>query len=275
MPAIAPRQSFIGHSDAVTALAWADATTLISTGAGDSVLIWHLTPAALQACATPSKPDPPTAHSQPLLPLTTHVQAPQADAALDMAQAFDSLIPAAELGALRQSLEASAGLAQSLALADPPAAVDPATAACAANQGLQSGPAALKSLPLPSAGGADATDQSPVSQHLLLATTGAAQLQQQVEVQCIPPGASLHLERVVGFSGVQHGSCVWLPEVGLLVYASDCFLVLEELDSRKQRWVTSPLHSSTKETCAVFYMRTWMLQIGTAHTVTLALTVLT
>lgn len=234
MSATAQGQSFIGHSDAVTALAWADATTLISTGAGDAVLVWHLTQAALQACAPPSKPTDPTAHSQPLLPLTPPVQAPQADAAVDMAQAFDSL-PAAEPGALRQSLEATAGLSHSLGLADSP--VDPATAACAANQGLQADPAAPKSPPLPSTGGAAATDHLPVSQHHLLAKIGAGQLQQQGEVQCIPPEASLHLERVVGFSGAQHGCCAWLPEVGLLVYASDCFLVLEELASRKQRWV--------------------------------------
>lgn len=240
MSATAHGQSFIGHSDAVTALAWADATTLISTGAGDAVLIWRLTPAALQVCGPSSKPEF-IADSQSLLPLTPPVQAPQADAALDIAQAFDSF-PAAEPGALRQSLEATVGLSQSLAVADSPAAADPATAACAANQGLPSDPAASEYPPLPAEGGpgTDATDRLPVSQHQLLAKTGAGQLQQQGEVQCIPPEVSLHLERVVGFSGAQHGCCVWLPEVGLLVYASDCFLVLEELASRKQRWVTSP-----------------------------------
>lgn len=223
-------QSFIGHSDAVTGLAWAGPNTLISTGAGDSVLVWRITSAALEACGPPSKPTT-TADTYPLPPLSTPVQA---DSTLDMTQAFDSFPVASEQSAMRQSLEATAGLLQSSGLAESAAAVEPATAASAADQALQVDPAAPNSL-MPQAVGA--TDALPVSQHHLLAKTGNSLLQHQEAVQCIPPEARLRLERVMGFSGAQHGCSVWLPETGHLVYATDQFLVLEELASREQRWV--------------------------------------
>ena len=235
MSATAQGQSFIGHSDAVTGLAWAGPDTLISTGASDSVLIWRLTPAALEAWGLHSKPTA-TAACQPLLPLGAPVQAPKADPALGMTQAFDSFSVAADESAMRQSLEATAGMLQSSGLAESAAAAEAATAAPAADQGLQLDPTATISLMPQAASAADASATLPVSQHPLLAKTGNSLLQQQEAVHCIPTEAGLHLERVVGFSGAQHGCCVWLPETGHLVYATDQFLVLEELASREQRW---------------------------------------
>ena len=236
MSATEQGQSFIGHSDAITGLAWADPNTLISTGGGDSVLVWRLTPAALEAWGPHSKPSA-TAEPRPLLPVATPVQAPEANPALNMTQAFDGFPEAAEQSAMRQSLEATAGLLQSSELAGPAAAAEPVTAASAADQGLQLDPAAPESLTPQAAGAANATDNLPVAQHHVLANTGNSLLQQQEVVHCIPPEVGLHLERVVGFSGAQHGCCAWLPEMGYLVYASDHFLVLEELASREQRWV--------------------------------------
>lgn len=236
MSATAQGQSFIGHTDAITGLAWADPNTLISTGGGDSVLIWRLTPAALEAWGPHSKPIA-TAGCQPLLPLATPEQAAKANPALDMTQVFDSIPEASEQSAMQQSLEATAGLLQCSGLAESAAAAEPAIAASAADQSLQTDPAAPEPLTPQAEGAADATSNLPVSQHRLPAKTGNSLLQQQEAVHCILPEAALHLDRVVGFSGAEHGCCVWLPEMGRLVYASDQFLVLEELVNREQRWV--------------------------------------
>ena len=153
-----------------------------------------------------------------------------------MTQAFDSFPVAAEQSAMRQSLEATATLLQSSGLAESAAAAGPTTAASVADQGLQVDPTAPNFLMSRAAGNVDPTDTLPVVQHHLLAKTGNSLPQQQEAVHCIPPKAGLHLERVVGFSGTQHGCCVWLPEMGHLVYATNQFLVLEELASREQRW---------------------------------------
>ena len=233
--ATAQGQSFVGHSDAVTGLAWADPNTLIRTGAGDSVLIWRLTPAALEVLGPHSKPSA-TAACEPLPPLGTPVQPPTADLALGMTQAFDSFPVAAAESAMQQSLEATAGLLQRSGLAESAAAAEAAAAGPAADQGLQIDSAAPASLMPQAASAADMGGILPVSQHHLLAKTDKSLLQQQEAVHCIPPEAGLHLERVVGFSGAQRGCCVWLPETGHLVYATDQFLVLEELASREQRW---------------------------------------
>lgn len=236
--ATAQGQSFIGHSDSVTGLAWADPATLISTGAGDAVLIWHLTPAALKACEAHSKPTA-LSDSPSLPPLANLVEAPEPSPALDMTQAFDSF-HAGDRGSMRHSLEATAGLlpSQTQALAADPATVTATAAIPAAVEGLHIDPAAPRPVtaqPALAAGAADATGSLPASQHHLLAKIGDGLLQQQHAVHSVPPEAGLYLERVVGFNGAQHGCCVWLPETGLLVYASDHFLVLEELASREQR----------------------------------------
>lgn len=229
-------QSFVGHSDSVTGLAWADPATLITTGAGDAVLIWRLTPAAIEeACRSLAQP-PTTSDSQPLLQATLP-EASAAGPAVDRTPAFKGFHPAGEQSSMWQSLEAAAGLLQSQAQAQAQAqATDPTAATLAAAPALQTDPSAATSPPAQSAqlaGGANVVDL-PASQHQLLATLGNRVLQQQEGVHSIPAGAGLHLERVVGFNGGQHSCCV-LQEQGLLVYATDQFLVLEQLASREQR----------------------------------------
>lgn len=224
MSATAQGQSFIGHSDSITGLAWAGPNTLISTGAGDAVLIWRLTPAAVEQACRPHGQPHASPDSQPLLQATP-LQASAPSPALDGSQGFNSF-HGGQQGSMRQSLEAATGLLQSQVLATHPAA-----ATLAAVPDLQVDPAVDTSPTAQSAQPAHAG----ASQHQLLAKLGIDKLQQQDTVHSIPAEAGLHLERVVGYNGAQHGCCL-LQEQGLLVYATDQFLVLEQLASREQRW---------------------------------------
>lgn len=218
----------------MTGLAWGGKDTLISTGAGDAVLIWHLTPAALTACA------PPEAAETTLQGLSAAQAAPTAATAAteaaDMTEAFNSF-HRDEYGAMRQSLEANTGLMQGHTQAQAVSAAE-AQAAVATNepvQGLHVDTVVPKSLKL-GPDDADVTETLGVSQHQLLAKIGnGLQQQQHRDVQRLSAEAELHLQRVVGFNGGQCGCCVWLPETGLLVYASDQFLILEQLATREQR----------------------------------------
>ena len=248
--AAAACQTFIGHSDSVTGLAWANEHTLISTGAGDAVLIWHLTPAALPAHAAAADDDSPATAVNKSLAHRVLAQTAGNPAAA-MTEVFDSF-HRGEPGLLQQSLKASSGglhvqaqrvdgiqanMAADVLL--PSSSVIPALSDTAPSTGWkeiqQSHPASAGKL---------TTDR----QNLLMLDS-QNQLVLEGQQQLVPtavngsPQASaatvtephLAVERVVGFNGESQGTCAWLAETGVLVYAADHFLIIEQLVTREQR----------------------------------------
>ena len=224
--AAAQGQSFVGHCDSVTALAWVDQDTLISTGPGDAVLIWRLTPAALTACAPPLAPESASKGQSQLTQVPAGISRGDVSQGLAVRDSFSSF-PTGEPGAMRHSLETASGQAQNLSAA---AAENTATVAVDIDR-LHVDAAAPTAL-ITAAADADVNDVMPATQHQLLTGTGIVPPE---PAQSIAPPAELHLERVIGFNGQQQGCCVWLPEAGTLVYASEQILILEQLASREQR----------------------------------------
>ena len=249
--AAAACQTFIGHSDSVTGLAWANEHTLISTGAGDAVLIWHLTPAALpvHAAAAADDDSPDTAVNKSLA--HTVLAQTAGNPAAAMTEVFDSF-HRGEPGLLQQSLEASSGglnvQAQRLdgiqanMAADvllPSSSVIPALSDTAPSTGWkeiqQSRPASAGKLTT------DRQNLLMLDSQVLLMLEGQQQLV-PAAVNGSPQASAaivtephLAVERVVGFNGESQGTCAWLAETGVLVYAADHFLVMEQLATREQR----------------------------------------
>ena len=216
----------------MSGLGWAGKDTLISTGAGDAVLIWCLTAAAPTACAPPKAAL--TTPQALTIAQATPAAATEATPAADMTETFDSF-HRDEYGAMRQSLEAAAGLSLGQTQAVSEAVARDAIATNEPARGLDADAPVLKQLTAGSPNG-NATKMPGGSQHQLLARTGNGLQQHQDQgVQRLSADTELHLERVIGFNGAQCSCCEWLPETGLLVYASDQFLILEQLATREQR----------------------------------------
>ena len=207
--ATATGQSFVGHSDIVTGLAWANDHTLISTSAGDAILIWQLKPAALLTPDTDPNLAPVNPHSHvqlaPPNPAGRLADAPAAN----MTEAFDSF-QKGEPGLLQQSLEASAsrleGLTENCHTAD-----------------TGSNVVAQPSMPtealfVPTVV-ADSVSQSPgrtaeavllESQHQLV--VGTVLPVEAGEPKLGDPAAAephLQVQRVIGFNGDPQGTCAW------------------------------------------------------------------
>ncbi len=229
---IATGQSFVGHSDIVTGLAWANDHTLISTSAGDAILIWHLKPAALLTPDTDPNLAPvnPHGHVQvaPPNPAGRLADTPTAN----MTETFDSF-QRGEPGLLQQSLEASASRLEGFA----------------EGAGTGSSAAAQPSMPTETLSVttlvADSVQQSTgrtaeavllESQHQLV--VGTVLPAETGEPKLGGPAAAephLQVQRVIGFNGDSQGTCAWQAESGVLVYAADQFLVVEQLATREQR----------------------------------------
>ncbi len=229
---IATGQSFIGHSDIVTGLAWANDHILISISAGDAILIWHLKPAALLTPDTDPNLAPVSPHG--------HVQVAPPNPAgrladAPMTETFDSF-QRGEPGLLQQSLEASAsrleGFAEGHHTAD-----------------TGSSAAAQPSMPIEALSVttvvADSVQQSTgrtaeavllESQHQLVVGTVLPAEAGEPKLG-VPAAAEPHLQvqRVIGFNGDSQGTCAWQAESGMLLYAANQCLIVEQLATREQR----------------------------------------
>jgi hypothetical protein len=232
---IATGQSFVGHSDIVTGLAWANDHTLISTSAGDAILIWHLKPAALLTPDTDPKLAPVSAHGhvQDLLPnpagRLTDVPT------VNMTETFDSF-QRGEPGLLQQSLEASAGrlegFAEGCLTADTGSSV-------AAQPSMPTETLSVTTVIADSVQESTGRTAEAVlleSQHQLVA--GTVLPAEAGEPKLGGPAAAephLQVQRVIGFNGDSQGTCAWQAESGVLVYAADRCLIVEQLATREQR----------------------------------------
>lgn len=225
-------QSFIGHSDIVTGLAWANDHSLISTSAGDAILIWHLKPAALLTPDTDPNLAPvnPHGHVQvaPPNPAGRLADAPAAN----MTEAFDDF-QRGEPGLLQQSLEASAsrleGLTEGRHTAD--------TGSSAAAQPSMT-TKALSVTTVVADGFQQSTAEAVLleSQHQLVA--GSVVPAEAGEPKAGKPAAAephLQVQRVIGFNGDSRGTCAWQADSGLLLYAANQCLIVEQLATREQR----------------------------------------
>jgi len=239
----------------VTGLAWANEHTLISTGAGDAVLIWQLDPAAQllpESASTLAAADLSALALAAAVSPTANGSSP----ASNMTEVFDSF-HSAEPGLLQQSLEASAGLLQVNALAR--GDTDTVLAHGVVIDTLST--EALKGAPTQQSTANAAVKLLVTNQHQLSVgivddsrqheTTTAAAAETQPTVGGIPVSvnagavleskagsateAQLTVERVVGCNEESAGTCAWLADTGVLVYAADQFLVVEQLANREQR----------------------------------------
>lgn len=265
------QQGFIGHSDSVTGLAWADAQTLISTGAGDAVIVWRRTPAALPRNPPATNPDSRNPHAISLSDLGSSVHAV---VALDSQPANPPTLavcsPAVPIGHSIQPSTVPASHEASLALTYHTPA-QPASAVLVIPDATTLHAAANVVLPLT----LDAAQQDTAGLGLLsaaqtAATAGAAAVAAEAMAADFPPhgadsdaeaaavvavtstqpcGAScpessrqtdpratgLEVDRVIGFNGDAPGVCVWLEKSSKLVYAAGCMLIEEDLATREQR----------------------------------------
>lgn len=266
------QQSFVGHSDSVTGLAWADDQTLISTGAGDAVIIWHRTSAPL-----PSTPDPTATHPHatptPTLGRETHAEAvlqgqpihntlvawnEPATTATDLGQSPQPLASPCNVGAVSAvtySLPVQQVAASAAAM--PPGVDVQQTAASivgtSSQDRLQQHAACLTMT------NAVQLDTGPMSLAVAEQAMGASATACSTAValahsplshswhQCQSVGGSpavnslrgLTIERVVGFNGAAPGGCVWLESSAQLVYAAGRMLLIEDLATRQQRYQSS------------------------------------
>ena len=225
---IATGQSFIGHSDIVTGLAWANDHILI-TSAGDAVLIWHLKPSALLTSGTDPSPAPVNPHS--------HVQevppnpAGLADASLvNITETFDSF-QRGEPGLLQQSLEASASRLEghtadigSSAAAQPSMPTQPLSVPALVADSFQQSTGRTAEAELLE------SQHQPVAGTVLPAEIGDLKTRGPA-----PAEPHLQIQRVIGFNGDSQGTCAWQAESGVLLYAAGQCLIVEQLATREQR----------------------------------------
>ncbi len=229
---IATGQSFVGHSDIVTGLAWTNDHTLISISAGDAILIWHLKPAALLTPDTDPNLAPVNPHS--------HVQVAPPNpagrlAVALMTETFDSF-QRGEPGLLQQSLEASAsrleGFADDCLTADTGSSV-------AAQPSMPTETFSVTTVVADSVQESTGRTTEAVlleSQHQLV--VGTVLPAEFGEPKLGAPAAAephLQVQRVIGFNGDSQGTCAWQAESGVLVYAADWCLIVEQLATREQR----------------------------------------
>ena len=222
----------------VTGLAWANDHTLISTSAGDAILIWHLKPAALLTPDTDPNLAPVNPHS--------HVQVATANPAgrladapvVNMTETFGSF-QRGEPGLLQQSLEASASRLEGFAEGCLTAATG---SSVAAQPGMPTETLSVTTVVVDSVQESTGRTTEAVlleSQHQLVVGTV---LPPQVEPKLGGPAAAephLQVQRVIGFNGDSQGPCAWQAESGVLVYAADRCLIVEQLATREQRRVPS------------------------------------
>ena len=244
---VIPSQSFIGHTDSVTGLAWADDNTLISTGAGDAVLIWHVTPCAITAAAATAGAgaDPIAANT-----VSTDAATCRNSTTVDKSPAFGSF-PFVEPGLLQQSLEAFAGASQPTGFQlNSMTAVEldgsHMQAVSARDMELFPNQSAAAVDGVQAAGQLQLADCSEPAGPCTSAQTPAASPAKPTAVAEVPepPPAqgeaaeaepALAVRRVVGFNGDSCGSCAWLAETGVLIYAAEQVLIVEQLATRQQR----------------------------------------
>lgn len=226
---IATGQSFIGHSDIVTGLAWANDHILI-TSAGDAVLIWHLKPSALLTSGTDPSPAPVNPHSH-VQEVPPNPAGRLADTSLvNMTETFDSF-QRGEPGLLQQSLEASASRLEghtadigSSAAAQPSMPTQPLSVPALVADSFQQST------------GCTAEAELLESQHQLVAgTVLPAEIEELKTGEPAPAEPHLQIQRVIGFNGKSQGTCVWQAESGVLLYAAGQCLIVEQLAAREQR----------------------------------------
>ena len=215
----------------MTGLAWADDLTLVSIGAGDAILTWRLHPNALLT---------PDSHPNLVAVIhNSHVQAGAPEpagtsaAAANMTEAFDSF-HSAEPGLLQQSLEAATVRLEAVAK---PAHADGAAAGAGGAVLSESivveaiSTRAVTSMPTN-----DATGTVPVeSGHQVLADIEDHAPQHGAGAVAVESEPQLTVERVVGYNGESQGTCTWLVESDVLVYAAGQYLIVEQLATRSQR----------------------------------------
>lgn len=228
-------QSFIGHSDIVTGLAWANDHTLISTSAGDAILVWQLKPAALLTPDTDPKLAPVNPHSHvqvaPPNPAGRLADAPTAD----MTEAFDSF-HRGEPGLLQQSLERSASRLESLTEGGHTADTGNSAAAQPSMPAKALSVTSVVAVPAQQSTGRTAEAVLLESQHQLV--VGSVLPAEAGEPNLGGPAAAephLQVQRVIGFNGGSQGTCAWQAESGVLLYAANQCLIVEQLATREQR----------------------------------------
>ena len=255
----------------MTSLAWADDQTLISTGAGDAVIIWRYTSAPLPLTPLPTDPQLVSPQAQPVSALPQNIQSMHAELRLH------NQFPGSSSLALNEAVAVSttaigpmtgspSNQGSSLALTWPTPGQPVAACSALMPQGLTS-PAASKVLTMPhtaeqqlaglalmhSAEHAAATSVIVAAEHNVVASTamcgdghiaaGAVRTSLLPYGDCEPENSShavptpwqLQVERVIGYNGKAQNGCIWLESSGQLVYATGCTLILEDLETRHQR----------------------------------------
>ena len=260
------QQSFIGHSDSVTGLGWADDETLISTGAQDVIIIWRRTPTQLPQPTFGLDPD--SSHitaaadinsSVPLrltsgtLQQNAQPASPQGAATVQLVSSLaaqaqgDGLTvlvaqPAASIGTVMMPDQADS---QQLAERDYLESVElgAASSIAAQRRAVANLPSSQTAAQARSRGSLQHVASSPQGPNSSRAQPGALPSAMGIQPPQDPSSTHsadaagcLEVERVIGFNGEGQGGCIWLEDIGKLVYAAGCTLIVEELATRHQRY---------------------------------------
>ncbi|KAK9836570.1 hypothetical protein WJX74_003288 [Apatococcus lobatus] len=248
-------QSFIAHPDAVTSICFVGEDHLISTSAGDTVAVWRITPHALSASRgliscdnSPLDAAQPSTEAalriSPALQTLPAQQPPQqnlpealqppgsmATQHADGMSAAGCLI--GEEFSRSRAIDHPEGLPQAAAR-HPAGAIQPGRfMSCAAAEETSTVMSSAPSI------------RGPAEVGISRAMATAATATKPEHAACIEGAAGssdhhkrLRLQHVTGFSGhVPHGPS-WSPGMNLIAYAAGSLLVLEDLTTRCQRWLS-------------------------------------
>lgn len=250
----------------MTSLAWADDQILISTGAGDAVIVWRCTSAPLPLTPLPTDPQVVNPQAQPIstLPQSMHAELRLHNQSPGISSLNEAV--AVSTVAIGPMTGSPSNQGSSLALTWPTPGQPVAACSALMPQGLTS-PAASKVLAMPhtaeqqlaglalmhSAQHAAATSVVVAAENNVVASTaicgdghiaaGAVRTSLLVcgdgepenNSHAVPTPWQLQVERVIGYNGNAQNGCIWLESSGQLVYATGCTLILEDLETRHQR----------------------------------------